>query len=279
MSGYGPEIDVDAFNAFEAEGWEERALGYDRFFRSLTGRVADALLDAAAVGAGTRVLDAGTGPGTVARRAADRGAQVIGVDVAESMVALARRLDPELDIRKGDVHALPFEDGSFHAVVANFLLPHLGDPEGAGAELSRVLAPGGRLALTTWDSPARSPFLSVILEAVAEAGAVPPPDLPAGPELFRFADDDEADALLGMHGLEDRETSALALVLEVGTGDELWEGLLGGTVRISALVRGQSADVQERIRAGFDRRLELYRKADGFELPVSVKLLSGRKPG
>ena len=198
-----PSIDADAFNAFEADGWEERALGYDRFFRSLTGRVAEPLLDAAEVAEGTRLLDVGTGPGYVAGRAAERGATVVGVDVAEAMLALARRLHPGLDVRAADVHALPFEDGSFDAAVANFVLPHLGNPERAAGELARVLAPGGRVALTTWDLPERSGFLSVVLEAIAEAGATPPRDVPAGPDFFRFAVDDEADALLRAQGFED----------------------------------------------------------------------------
>ena len=63
-------IDPDAFNAFEAAGWERGAEGYDRSFRSLTSRLAAPLLDAASVKAGTRVLDIATGPGYVAGEAA-----------------------------------------------------------------------------------------------------------------------------------------------------------------------------------------------------------------
>ena len=50
-------IDPDAFNAFEAEGWEEKATGYDRFFGAITGQLVEPLLDAASVDAGTRMLD------------------------------------------------------------------------------------------------------------------------------------------------------------------------------------------------------------------------------
>lgn len=109
-------IDPDAFNAFEAAGWEERALAYDRFFGSTTSQAVEPLLDAASVAAGTRVLDIATGPGYVAGQAARRGASVVGVDVAAAMVALARRLHPGLEFREADAHALPFEDASFDAV-------------------------------------------------------------------------------------------------------------------------------------------------------------------
>ena len=79
-----PEIDPDAFNAFEASGWEEKAGGYDRLVGHVTSRFAGPLLDAANVTQGTRVLDLATGPGYVAAQAAERGASVVGVDVAGS---------------------------------------------------------------------------------------------------------------------------------------------------------------------------------------------------
>lgn len=271
--------DPDAFNAFEAAGWEQHAGGYDRFFGAITTGPIDALLDAAAVGPDTRVLDVATGPGYVAARAAARGARVVGVDVAAAMLAMAHELHPGLELREADAHALPFGDESFDAVVGNFVVLHLGRPEQAAGQLARVLAPGGRVALTTWDVPERCAWLGVMLGAVSEAGATPPEDVPAGPDFFRFADDDEFDALLAAQGFEDRNVETIEFTRSFASPDELWEGLMGGTVRTSALVAGQPEETQQAIRVGFDRRVAEYRSAEGFELPVSVKLASGRKPG
>ena len=271
-------IDPDAFNAFEAAGWEQRAQGYDQSFRSLTSRLVAPLLDAASVTAGTRVLDIATGPGYVAGEAATRGAEVVGADVAEAMVALARRLHPDVDFRQADAHALPFDDSSFDAVVGNFVILHLGRPEQAAAEFARVLVPGGRLALTAWDTPDRARFLGVLVGAFAEAGATPPEDVPSGPDFFRFASDEEFDALFGDQGLDDRRVQTIEFTLSVPSAGEYWDGLLGGTVRMSALVLGQPEETQRRIREAFDRRMEEFREGDGFVLPVSVKLGSGRKP-
>jgi SAM-dependent methyltransferase len=271
-------IDPDAFNAFEAEGWEERAAGYDRFFGDITGRVVDPLLDAAGVGPDTRTLDLATGPGYVAAQAAERGASVVGVDVAAAMLALARRLNPGLDFRHGDAHELPFDDASFDAVVGNFLILHLGRPERAVAEFVRVLRQDGRLGLTVWDLPSRARFLGVFLDAVAEAGATAPDDVPTGPDFFRFSVDGEFDSLLRDHGLEDREVRTIAFTHRVSGADELWDGLLGGTVRISALIMRQTEETRARIRAAFERAVNRYQRGDVLELPVSVKLASGRKP-
>jgi SAM-dependent methyltransferase len=268
-------IDPDSFNAFEAAGWERKAAGYDSFFGQITSRVIDPLLDAAAVGPGRRVLDVATGPGYVAGRAAERGAAVTGADVAQAMVDLASERNPGVEFRQADAHALPFDDGSFDAVVANFLVLHLGRPELAVAEFARVLAPGGRLALTAWDLPSEARFLGVFLDAVAAVGASPPAEIPQGPDFFRFSRDEELAALLRDAGLDAVDVQAIAFTHPISSADELWDGLLGGTVRTSALILGQPVETQQRIREAFDGLVEEYRRGDALELPVSVKLAAG----
>jgi hypothetical protein len=95
---------------------------------------------------------------------------------------------------------------------------------------------------------------------------------------FRFANDQEFDALLGDQGLDDRRVRTIEFTFSVPSAGEYWDGLLAGTVRMSALVLGQPEETQQRIREAFDRRMEEFRETDGFVLPVSVKLASGRKP-
>lgn len=274
----GSTIGADAFNSFEAAGWETMAAGYDDFFGQITPRVVEPLLDAAHVGPGDRLLDAATGPGYAAARAAERGAAVVGVDIADAMVSLARRRYPQLEFCRGDAQALPFGEGSFDAVVGNFGIHHVGDPERAASEFARVLAPGGRLALTVWDLPSRARFVGVFLDAVTEVQARPPTDLPVGPDFFRFSDEEELVRLLGDRDLDDIKVSSISFTHPVASPDELWRGLLAGTVRTAAVVRGQPDDVQQRIRAALDRLLHAYRVDAGFELPVSVKLASARRP-
>jgi SAM-dependent methyltransferase len=270
-------VDADAFNAFEAAGWEKQAPGYEDFFGPITTRLVEPLLDDAGVGRGARVLDVASGPGYVAAKAADRGASVVGVDIAEAMISLARRLYPQLEFRHGNAEALPFPDASFDALVGNFVMLHLGRPEQAAAEFGRVLAPGGRLALTVWDLPERARFLGVLVEALAVAGASPPEDLPAGPPIFRFSDDQEFARLLGDQGLGDIQVRTVSFTHTEPSSDALWRGLLGGTVRLSALILRQPRETQRQIRAAFDRIVQQYEVGARLELPVSVKLASARK--
>ena len=270
-------VDAAAFKAFEVAGWEHQAPTYDDFFGRITQRFVDPLLDAAGVGRGARVLDVATGPGYAAARAAERGASVIGVDAAPAMVRLARRRHPGIDFRRADIEALPFEDGCFDAAVGNFVVPHLGCHEEAVRELVRVLADGGTLALTTWDMPDRMRLLAVFLDAFAAAGATPPEDLPAGPPFFRFAVDEEFKGLLAGAGLDRVEVETIAFSHDVASADELWNGMLTGTVRTSALFVHQPEPTRTAIRAAFDRLVLAYqRDGGGFALPVSAKLAVGR---
>jgi ubiquinone/menaquinone biosynthesis C-methylase UbiE len=223
------------------------------------------------------MLDVASGPGYAAVEAARRGASVVGIDIAEAMVALAARLHPQVEFRVANAEALPFPDSSFDAVVGNFLMLHLSRPEKAAAEFFRVLAPGGRLALTVWDVPERARLFGVFLDAIAEAGATPPEDVPAGPPFFRFADDDEFARLLREQSFDGVEVEAIAFSCEVSSASELWRGLLAGTVRTSALIERQSEETQRRVYAAFKRSVRPYSVGERLELPVAVKLASGTR--
>ncbi len=271
-------VDSDAFDAFEAASWEEKAAAYERFFSGIAGRVVEPLLEAASIGVGTRVLDLATGPGWVAAQAAARGASVVGVDVAEAMIERARSAHPQLDFRWADAHELPFPNASFDAVVGNFAIMHLSRPERAIAQCARVLCPGGRLALTAWAHPVEHRLVGVFLDAVAEAGATPPADLPRGPDFFRFSNDEEFAAALRQQHLVSPTVTGITFKHRSASTDELWHGMLGATVRASALITRQPEDVRQRIRAAFDRLAGRYRRGDCLEMPVAVKLATACKP-
>jgi SAM-dependent methyltransferase len=267
------------FKAFEAEGWTRRAKTYDRLTGRATARLVVPLLAAAWVEAGMRVLDVACGPGHIAAGAAAKGAKAVGIDAAEGMVAVARARYADIGFRQGDAERLPFGDASFDAVVAGFVVNHLPRPERALAEFVRVVRPGGRVALTVWDQPGRMRLLGVLAEAVQATEGVLDPGLPSGgPDPFRFAGDAALAALLSRAGLAEAEVRSIAFELEVADTDELWEGLLAGSVRTAALIERQPEPVRRRIRAALEKAVAPYRSETGIALPVSAKLASGRRP-
>jgi SAM-dependent methyltransferase len=95
-----------------------------------------------------RVLDAGCGTGDFAESVATKlGCDVVGIDLSERMVELTRARGIEALV--GDVQELPYAEGEFEAVAANWMLYHLPDLDRGLAELHRVLRPGGRLVAIT----------------------------------------------------------------------------------------------------------------------------------
>jgi SAM-dependent methyltransferase len=91
------------------------------------------------------VADLGCGPGHVARYLHDQGVTMIGIDLSPQMIEEARRLNPELEFKVGDVRKLSLPDASFVGVIAFYSIVHLAPDElpAIMAELRRVLMPGG----------------------------------------------------------------------------------------------------------------------------------------
>jgi SAM-dependent methyltransferase len=271
-------IDADAFRDFERTAHDEIAEGYRDFFTKVTDYAIEPLLDAASVATNARVLDVATGPGVLASRAARRGAsRVVGVDLAPRMVAMAAAQYPGLHFHQGDAENLPFPDQSFDAVVSNFGIGHFPRPERAVREFARVLAPHGVVALSWWDVPARHRLNGIFFDAANEVQASPPADIPTGPPMFRFSDDQELSALLQSAGLAQVAVQAFAFVHRLGSAEELWNGILGGTVRTSIGIRRQPKEVRDGIRRAFDRLVQTYAKDGGIEVPVAFKVAAGRQ--
>ena len=141
---------------------------------SLIHPVSERLADDADLRAGWHVLDVATGTGNAVLAAARLGAYADGIDYVPELLeraaerAVAERLP--IGLAEGDAQALPFDTGSYDAVVSVFGVMFAADQPAAAAELLRVLRPGGTIALANW-TPAG--FVGDLFSVTASH--VPPP--------------------------------------------------------------------------------------------------------
>jgi SAM-dependent methyltransferase len=266
----------DAFADFERAGWERAASHYERCWTD-TALFVEALLDSAAVRSGSRLLDVACGPGFVSEAAAERGARPVGLDVAAAMVERARARCPGLEFVVGDALRLPFGDSSFDAVTMNFGILHVSQPERAIAEARRVLAPGGRLAFTTWlaDGNAQD---EITEDAIAEHGIAV--EVPEGPSYHVFADPDECRGALaaGEFDTDSTRIETVTVLWRVPRADSLFEAQLQAGVRTAAVLRGQPPERLEAIRRAMADGVRRYADDNGFALPIAARVVSAATP-
>jgi SAM-dependent methyltransferase len=270
-------LDAKAFTEYERAAHDRIAGSYARHFALLTSLALDALLGAAGLAAGRRVLDVATGPGVAAAAAQARGAAVTGVDVSAGMIGLARAAHPGIAFEVAEATALPFPDAAFDVVLCNFALGHFPEPEAALAECVRVLAPEGRLAFSWWDQPARQRVQGLFREAIAELGLPPAPGLPQGHDTLRFSDPEAFAGLLrnaGLRGVTVREHRTTQLMPELET---LWQAGMGGMAVTGSAVAAQDAATQQRTREVIGRLAEAHRGPQGYEIPIAFLIGSGMK--
>ena len=104
------------------------------------------------------------------------------------------------------------------------------------------------------------------------------PETLAAPDPYRFADDAEFRALLWGAGLEDVDVRTVSLTQHVPDADQLWEGMLGGSVRTAGLVMRQQPHIRSTIRATVGRLAEEYGVGSELAIPACAKIARGRRP-
>jgi SAM-dependent methyltransferase len=267
------------------ERWQVTGSAAEVYQRQLVpaifGPWAPRVLDLAAPATGERLLDTACGTGVVGRLAADRvgpSGQVVGQDLNPGMLAVASALPAgaaPVAWVQASTGQLPFADGSFEVVACQLGLQYFPDRPAAVAELSRVLAPGGRLAAMVWRSIDHSPGFAALADAL---------DRSIGPDTgatmrapFALHDEQALADLLTGGGFRDvsvqreggtvRFPSIQEFVLAQGTGSPLAGpiGAAGPAARAALL-----ADVEA--------ALAPWQGPGELAFPIGALLLSGRVP-
>lgn len=156
----------------DARGWSQVAGEWSARWGGFARAAQLALVDAAGIHAGARVLDVGCGSGEFLGLLRAHGASAVGIDPAAGMREIAAAQGH--DVRAGDAEDLPFPDGSFDVVTAVNALQFAQDTPAALREFARVLRTGGVVAVANWAGRERND-IDVIERAIAAADESEPP--------------------------------------------------------------------------------------------------------
>lgn len=139
---------------------------YDEFYLpALFKQWVGVVLAVAGIGSGDKVLDVACGTGVLAMAAAERVApdgSVVGLDINKGMLTIAQSKNSAIEWKHGQAEHLPFPDNHFDRVVSQFGLMFFDDRSAAILEMRRVLKPGGRLAVSVWDSLDNTPGYAAV---------------------------------------------------------------------------------------------------------------------
>jgi SAM-dependent methyltransferase len=235
------------------------------------------LVAAAGVGPRDRVVDVGSGTGAVARLAAarvGRAGSVSASDLSAGMVAVARTVSahvrPPVDFRAADAQALPYPDGAVDVALCQFSVMFFVDRPAALAELRRVLAPGGRLALNAWRPLDHNPGWAALVAALeAHAG-------PAAATMMRapfgFGDAPRLRALADGTGFTDVRVDVDAGRVRFPSARELVRRQAAGS-QLSVHIGALDAAAREALVADLAERMRPYIGPDGIAFPAQAHRL------
>jgi len=247
--------------------WGGVAQAYARSFEGLCAGAVPTMLGG--VSAGSRVLDVGSGTGSLMAAAYDIGLEVTGVEPDPEMAALAAARGAGGVVVAG-LPELPVADGSFDVVLANFVLNHVDDPRLGVRELARVAAPGGIVRATIW--PGQPPPQAGLWgEALDLAGAVRP-ELPRLPEHLDFERSVGGFAALFV-GCELAVTEARTVAWQWSVDpDDLLAGM-SAVGNFGVTWRAQTPAVQERIAEAYAQLVAPLLVSGRLEFPVECVLV------
>jgi SAM-dependent methyltransferase len=232
----------------------------------------EAVLDAAQVTRGTRLLDVGCGSGLTLVLARRRGAKTSGLDVSPGLLRMVRDRLPGADLKEGDMESLPFGDATFEAVTGVNAFQFAGDPRRALREAARVTRPGGRVVASLFAAPELSQGTAVH-EAMS---ALIPPDRRHDHAPYALSAPGNLESSLNQAGLSVEETGEVVCTWRYEDMDQAVRALLcsaGGA-------RAREAAGEHAVRHTLERALKpfQYPRTGAVTLDNTFRWVAARKP-
>lgn len=264
-------MSYEGFKYAEMQGWNARAHAYDDFTGKVTTQAIPTLMAMADIAPGKHILDLCCGTGRAAGAAWALGASAVGIDVSSAMIETAQRTFPQVRFEVGDAESIPDQDQVYDAVICSFGLMHVASPETMFTEISRVVKPGGRVALSHWVGPPDSPLFRAVfgtIQQFADMSEVPP-----APPPFALSSNDAMRAALEQAGFEDVRIEVLPLEFKAPEG-KFAEHFRNFAARAAVILDQQNETVLQEIYASWENLLAEFLLDGRYCVPMPALAVS-----
>jgi SAM-dependent methyltransferase len=250
----------------------EDAEAYERFMGRWSRLVAPRLVDLTGLPERGRILDVGSGTGSLAFAVAERKqqARVSGIDPSREYVAYAtsrNSFGDRVGFEVGDAQRLRFPDATFDGAVSLFVFNFIPDPKKALLEIRRVTRPGGRISAAVWDYGAGMRMLRTFWDA---AVAVDPAAEKLDEAHMPLCRAGELPALWRQCGVEDVREQSIDITMRFDSFADYWDPFLLGQGPAGAYVRRLNHDALQALRNEVKRRLSVSAEDASLALPARV---------
>ena len=266
--------------------WEAAAPGWAKWESAWAlPEATDAMISAAGVEPGMKVLDVACGAGSQTLRAARRvgtSGQVLASDIAPTMLGYVRATAADAgpdNVRtaEGPAEELRLTPASFDAAICRLGLMLFASPADAVSAVQAALAPGARFAALVFTTAANNPFISMPMAILLQhSGAAPP--APGAPGLFALGGEGVLDGLLSESGLTDVTTSTVRASYRLPSADDALHMFqeAAGAYRAVVAHLGEA----DRAAAWADVRdgLVQFETTNGVEAELEFVIGSGARP-
>lgn len=262
------------------QAWDAIATGYDAHVTPSHIWLAQQALDRVGLQPGERLLDVASGSGSVSIPAAQRGAQVVAIDISGEMIGrlAARARDEQLDIeaRVMDGHHLELPDDTFDVALSQFGLMLFPDFRRGLSEMVRVTRPGGHVVVNAFGPPQEVQFLTTFLGAIKQnvpgftGLPLDPPPLP-----FQVADPQKLQEELRQAGLSEIRLETVTETLRFRSGQEMWDWVINSNPIARQLTADLTPKQHEQVRATLEKTVRARADASGaaaFTNPVHIAI-------
>ncbi len=268
--------------------WQEAAEAWHRWgptIEAWLGAATAAMIDAAGIEPGHRVLDVAAGAGgqslAAARRVGPAG-QVLACDIAPAILAYAAAAASAAGLdnvatAELDGEALDVPAGSFDAVISRVGLIYFPDQQAALTGMRRALRPGGRIAAVVYSTPEHNAFFSVPISVIRHRAQLAPP-APGQPGPFSLGAPGVAETALRAAGFDDVRTEVVPSPLRLPDAATCVRFERESFGALHQMLAGLSEPDRDAAWAEIAARLAGFEGPDGFVGPCEMLVVSGRRP-